>query len=151
MGTIEEEIKQSKKFSSSQERAYVNLVFTANQMADRLREIFEPHDITNQQFNVLRILRGSGQSPLFCNQIKEVMIDKNPDITRLCNRLEDKGLVSRSFNESNRRQVNVTITKKGLDLLSDLDPIVINHMASLTRLNEQEADTLCELLDRMRG
>ncbi len=151
MKTIEEEIKQTKGFSSPQERAYVNLIFTSNQMVDRLREVLEAHDITIQQFNVLRILRGAGPKPLFCNQIKDVMLDKNPDITRLCNRLEDKGLLNRSFNENNRRQVNVTITPKGLDLLTGLDPVVLGHMANLTRLNEDEAGVLCGLLDKMRG
>lgn len=150
MRTIEEEIKQTKEFRSLQERAYVNLIYTSNQLADRLREVFEEHDITNQQFNVLRILRGAGPKPLFCNQIKEVMLDKNPDITRLCNRLEDKGLVTRSFNESNRRQVNVTITPKGLELLTSLDPVVEKHMRALTGLSEQEAEQLCTLLDKMR-
>lgn len=149
--TIEEEIKQRKGFANNKQKAYVNLIYTANTLADRFRCMFEKYDITQQQFNVLRILNGSDPEPLFCNQIKDVMLDKNPDVTRLCDRLAAKNLIARHLNTRNRRKMNITITEEGKQLLGQIEPGMMAHMSSMGQLTEEEAETLSALLDKFRG
>ncbi len=147
---IEEEIKQRKKFVSNKEKALVNLLFTSNWYNNTSNDLFKAHDMTTQQYNVLRILRGQLPSAVTCGEIKEVMLDKNPDLTRLIDRLVQKELVIRSFNENNRRQVLVKISKKGLSLLIKIDPEV-NKQTESFKINEKEAELLSNLLDKLRG
>jgi DNA-binding MarR family transcriptional regulator len=147
---IEEEIKQRKKFVSNKEKALVNLLFTSNWYNNSSNDLFKTHDMTTQQYNVLRILRGQLPAAVTCGEIKEVMLDKNPDLTRLIDRLVQKDLVIRSFNENNRRQVLVKISKKGLALLTKIDPEV-NKQTESFKINEKEAELLSNLLDKLRG
>src|SRR5690606_34034541 len=85
-------------------------------------QVFKQFDITHQQYNVLRILRGRKGEPACCGEVKEVMLDKNPDITRLSDRLITKGFIERSTNPQNRREVQLSITEEGLKLLEKVDP-----------------------------
>jgi DNA-binding MarR family transcriptional regulator len=147
---IEEAIKQ-KKFNNSQEKAWINLIYTYNQLSGKLEELFKRFDLTHQQYNVLRILRGKHPESACCGAIKEVMLDKNPDLTRLCDRLLSKGLVDRFVNEENRRQVNVGITEKGLKLLEEMEPVMKEYNNIAENLTEEEANTLSDLLDKLRG
>jgi len=147
---IEEAIKQ-KKFNSSKEKAWVNLIYTYNQLSGQLEELFKRFDLTQQQYNVLRILRGKHPECTSCGAIKEVMLDKNPDLTRLCDRLLNKGLVDRFVNEDNRRQVNVGITQKGLKLLDEIEPFIKANSRIAENLTEEEAEQLSDLLDKLRG
>jgi DNA-binding MarR family transcriptional regulator len=147
---IEQEIKQNKKFISNKEKALVNLLYTSNWYNTSSTGLLKDFEITVQQYNVLRILRGKFPNTTTCGEIKEVMLDKNPDLTRLVDRLVQKEFVVRSFNENNRRQVLVKISKKGLNLLSKLDPIIEKQTES-TNITEKEAETLSNLLDKLRG
>jgi len=147
---IEEAIKQ-KKFESAQQKAWVNLIYTFNCLNDQVNQAFKDFDITQQQYNVLRILRGRFPEPASCASVKEVMLDKNPDLTRLCDRLVSKGLIERDLNADNRRQVVLKITNPGLELLKEIDPVMKKYNKSLNNLSEKEAEKLSELLDKLRG
>ncbi len=147
---IEEELK-SGKFRSAKHKALVNVLFTEVWFNNKLREIFKDFSITSQQYNVLRILNGS--YPKFMNPkaIKEVMIDKNPDLTRLCDRLLSMGLIEREINESNRRKMDIRINANGISMLKKMDPSIRAIEDNLTGLNEKEAELLSALLDKMRS
>ncbi len=147
---IEQAIKQNKKFHSNKEKIIVNLLYTYNWYNTIMVDFFKAYEITEQQYNVLRILRGQHPNAITCGAVKEVMLDKNPDLTRLIDRLVQKELVTRIFNESNRRQVLVKISKKGLLTLSKIDPEMIAQSDQIN-LTEKEAETLSNLLDKMRG
>ena len=151
MAVFEEEIKQSKKFPSEQERAIVNLIYTSNRLHDELNTLFIRHGLTHQQYNVLRILRGRYPDPLNCTAIREVMLDKSPDVTRLCDRLEAKELVARKENKENRREIHIKITRKGLTLLENIEPLMRDHMVEVANITEEEATQLNLLLDKLRG
>ncbi len=147
---LEDEIKQS-KFTSSQQKVLVNIIFTANWVNARLSDIIKSHNITLQQYNVLRILRG--KYPKWANpgEIKAVMLDKNPDLTRLCDRMCVQGLISRTIDEANRRKMNICITDKGLEVLEQIDPEIHKIEQMMVHLQDAEAEHLSDLLDRLRG
>lgn len=147
---IEDSIKQ-KKFESAQHKANINLIYTFNWMMDNMNEIFKEFDITHQQYNVLRILNGKYPNEITAGEIKEVMLDKNPDLTRLSDRLLNKELITRGYNETNRRQVLIKITPKGIDLLKEIEPIMKKRGKNLNHLTESDANLLSDLLDKLRG
>lgn len=147
---IEELIRQ-KKFGSEQERAWINMIYTFNRLTDRVSQVFKQFGITQQQYNVLRILKGRNGEMACCAEVKEVMLDKNPDLTRLCDRLVTKGLIKREVNENNRREVGLCITKQGLDLLEEISPQLEKHNRFMDNLSDKEADELSALLDKLRG
>ncbi len=147
---FEDAIKQY-VFQSPQQKAILNLLYTAawaNGVSECLLKGFE---LTPQQFNVLRILRGRHPQPLCAGEIKAVMMDKNPDLTRLCDRLVAKSLIERELNDTNRRQVMISITPAGLDLLARIDPTFEKGAHEFRHLSDADATALCELLDRLRG
>ncbi|MFL5753621.1 MAG: MarR family winged helix-turn-helix transcriptional regulator [Bacteroidia bacterium] len=146
---IDEAIKQ-KKFDSPVHKAMVNVIYTYNWLSNLWTAFFEQYEITEQQYNVLRILRGRYPNSICAGDIKEVMLDKNPDLTRLCDRLVKKGLIERQYNEFNRRQVLIRITKTGLDLLRHIDP-GMKKQAKKIKLSDKEAELLSDLLDKIRG
>lgn len=146
---IEDAVKQ-KTFESPQTKAWINLVYTYNQSMDRINQVFKQFGITHQQYNVLRILRGRRGEPACCGEVKEVMLDKNPDLTRLSDRLVAKGLIDRGTNPNNRREIELTITVKGLKLLEQVDPELEKHNGFLFRLSNDEAEKLSELLEKIR-
>jgi DNA-binding MarR family transcriptional regulator len=147
---IEEEIKQS-KFVSPVHKAIVNLMFTNGWFENQLRDVFKDHQLTNQQYNVLRILRGKYPESLNPSEIKAVMIDKNPDLTRLCDRLSTMGLIDRCIDGENRRKMNIKINEKGLEILEKIDPAMDAFHLSINNISEKEAEQLSQLLDKMRG
>jgi DNA-binding MarR family transcriptional regulator len=147
---IEEALRQ-KKFNTPQEKAWVNLIFSSNYLIDISNNIFKQFDLTSQQYNVLRILKGRHPDNASCSSVKEVMLDKNPDLTRLCDRLVTKGLIVRDTDDNNRRQVNLRITEAGIALLDKIKPCITEHNHSLKNLSDEEAETLSNLLDKMRG
>lgn len=146
---IEEELKSS-KFRSSKHKAIVNVLFTEAWINNRLRELFKNFKITSQQYNVLRILRGAYPEFMNPKAIKEVMIDKNPDLTRLCDRLLSLGLIDRCINAENRRMMDIQINQKGLDMLEKMEPSIKNIENNLIGLTEEDAETLSQLLDKLR-
>ena len=150
MGTIEEAIKQS-KFNNEYEKAVVNILFTASWLDGQHIHNLKPFGISPQQFNVLRILRGSVPNALRLADITERMIDKNSNATRLVEKLRQKNLVKREVCKNNRRQVDIWITQKGLDLLAELDKLSEQWREALNNISKEEAQHLNTCLDKIRG
>lgn len=145
-----DEIKQTRPFDSVRQEAVVGLLRTADILQQRFARICEPHGITPQQYNVLRILRGARPDPLPTMEIADRMIERTPGITRLLDRLENKGLVSRERCADDRRQVLCTITPRGLALLEALDePVSEADTTALGMLDDEEVVRLVEVLDRV--
>jgi DNA-binding MarR family transcriptional regulator len=146
---IEKEIHQS-KFRNEFQKAAINLVFTYNWLNERTKMIFDRYDITSQQFNILRILRGAG-APLSTLQIRERMLDRMSDTSRIVDRLVRKGLLKKNICKSDRRLVDIVITEKGRKLLSLLDQCSGEMDSILQNLSPEDAETLNELLDKLRS
>jgi len=150
--TITRELKQKKPFPTKAEEAAVTLLRTADVVRRLIATVIEPHGITSQQYNVLRILRGAGERGLPTLEIAERMIESTPGITRLIDRLETKKLVARERCLTDRRQVFCRITASGLSLLTALDvPIVDATDTALGVLKKNELASLIDLLDRTRA
>lgn len=146
---IEEDIRLLRKVSVK-EKTFVNIVFTYNTIIQQFEEFLKPYDITSQQYNVLRILKG--QHPRSCNMgyIKDVMLDKNPDLTRLSNRLVLKQLIKKNHNLNNKREILINLTPKGLKTLDVIAEDIIGFMENIIALNEAEAEIVSDLLDKLR-
>ena len=147
---FEDEIKQT-KFIDPNQKAHLNVMFTANWLADRSKQVLKPFGITHQQYNVLRILKGKYPTACAASDIKEVMLDKGPDLTRLIDRLLTKGFVTREVCEENRRKVDIAINEKGLALLEQINPKLESEMQKMEQLDDEQADLLCQLLDKIRS
>ncbi|MCX2744642.1 MarR family transcriptional regulator [Mangrovivirga sp. M17] len=147
---IEEAIK-TKGLKDNYEKLFVNVIYTSNWFKSKLKELFKPYGITQTQYNVLRILRGKYPEPCNPGYITGVMIEKMSDVTRLIDRLIEKKLVKRKVCETNRRMVEVYITKEGLELLERLEPVVEKSRDDLKVLTDEEANQLSHLLDKLRG
>lgn len=147
---IEEAIRQKKPFRNAYQRAIVNMIYTTNWLTDHLREHLKPFGITIQQYNVLRILRGAGK-PISTSDIRERLLDKMADTSRMVDRLCQKGLVLRTICPSDKRLVDVTLSKEGEKLLAKLDQLDNQMDEAITNLTEDEAGKLSELLDKLRG
>jgi DNA-binding MarR family transcriptional regulator len=128
----------------------VNLIYTYNWAMEKSKRFFEKADLTPQQFNILRILRGSGK-PLSTMQIRQRMLDKMSDTSRIVDRLLKKELVSKVVCPNDRRLVDITISDKGMKLLQELDHYNDEMDALLGAVNEEEAKTLNHLLDKLRS
>ncbi|QQL50780.1 MarR family winged helix-turn-helix transcriptional regulator [Mucilaginibacter ginkgonis] len=146
---IDDEIKG--KFEDNHHRAVVNLNYTYGWINNKLRGQFEKYNLTTQQFNVLRILRGQLPNAATVNLLKERMVDKMSDASRIVDRLIQKGLVSRCTNNKDRRAVDVHITDQGLELLSQMDIEVKTKDWLSDHLTDDEAEQLSSLLDKLRG
>lgn len=147
---IEEEI-QTKKFINERHKATINIVFTSNWITGILEKRANAKQITLQQFNVLRILRGQHPRPATNSLLKERMLDKMPDVSRIIDRLVAKGLVSRGKCDKDRRAVDVKITQKGLDTLAELEESMLMMDILQENISEKECQRLNELLDKLRG
>ncbi len=147
---IDDAIKS--KFQSSWHRAVVNVRYTSNFFATRQSKFMAEYGLSIAQFNILRILRGAKQS-ISVNDVKNRMVEKSPNTTRLMDKLFDKGLINRVRCEHDRRVVFVEITDSGLALLSDIDGEINNERSLMTssNLTDEEANQLSDLLDKMRG
>jgi len=139
----------SSKFRNEYHKAIVNIIFTNNWIMERTKEIFERADITSQQYNILRILRGA-KEPLSTLQIRQRMLDKMSDTSRIVDRLLKKELVKKVVCVSDKRLVDVTITPKGLDLLTELDKYNDELDNVLCSISEEEVCALNQLLDKIR-
>lgn len=149
---LQKELKQTRPFASLEEAVILNLARTAEYVGSRAAEFFKRADLTPTQYNALRILRGAGAEGLTCGDVSERMVTKDSDITRLLDRLERRGLVSRERPEDNRRVVLARITDEGLRLLAGLDDAVNEHNHRLAgHLGKAQLETLNELLEAMRG
>ncbi len=146
---IEEAIQQKLPFRNMHQKAVVNLIYTTNWLQDRLREHLKPYDITVQQYNVLRILRGANK-PISTSDIRERLLDKMSDTSRMVDRLCQKGLVARSTCPSDKRLVDVVLSEAGQQLLTNLDQINEEIDNILGKLSDEQAHQLSDLLDRIR-
>ncbi|HUM66237.1 MAG TPA: MarR family transcriptional regulator [Chitinophagaceae bacterium] len=147
---IDQDIHQS-KFRNVHQKAGLNLMYTYGWVMERIKELFATEDITPQHFNILRILRGSHPQPLSTLQIRERMLDKMSDTSRIVDRLITKGLVKKAICKTDRRLVDVLITEKGRKMLERLDLRQDELDNIVGNLSEKEATTLSELLDKLRG
>lgn len=148
---LREEIKQTKPFGSLEEEVFVGLQRTADALGRVAAEVLRPVQLSVTQYNVLRILRGAGADGVACREVGERMITRDPDLTRLLDRLEARGLVARARGRKDRRVVLTRITEEGLKLLRGLDQAVTeSHRAALGHLGERRLKALAELLDRAR-
>jgi DNA-binding MarR family transcriptional regulator len=146
---IENDIQQA-KFRSPHQKAAINLIYTVSWMRDKTKAIFEAEDVTSQQFNILRILRGSYPQPLSTLQIRERMLEKMSDTSRIVDRLIAKGLVKKLVCKNDRRLVDVVISDKGKKLLERLDARQDEIDGVLKNLSEKDANILSDLLDKLR-
>ncbi len=147
---LEEELKQT-RFKDEYQRAMLNIIFTGNWLEVWTTQVLKQYDLSSQQFNVLRILRGSSPRPLNLLDIQERMMDRMSNATRLVEKLRQKGLLTRKQCDSNRRKVEIEITEKGQALLKELDPVMEkNHLELTKKLTVAEVNTINELLDKLR-
>ncbi len=148
---LQSELKQTRPFQSIYQEATLSVMKTADLLRRQLTRQLEPHEITPQQYNVLRILRGAGKAGLPTLSIGERLIEETPGMTRLLDRLEFKGLVRRVRCEQDRRQVLCYITGGGEALLATLDPLLAaNEKEMAGALTGVEAEALVVLLEKMR-
>ena len=147
---LEKDIKQQ-HFTSENQKLIINLVFTNNWLTEKIRDFLSTADITLQQFNILRILRGSHPQPLSTLTIRERMLDKMSDTSRIVDRLVLKGLVDKKTCPSDKRLVDISITKEGKKVLATIDQKEKEVMAVVANLNQEEMEILNGLLDKMRG
>ncbi len=150
-GRIRVELKQNKPFDGLEQEAFLNIQRTADDLLQTLSLGLRPYAVSPPQYNVLRILRGAEPSGLCCREIGDRMITRDPDITRLLDRLERRGLVGRGRDKKDRRVVTARITSSGLELLADLDePIARLGRDQLGHLGKPQLVQLIELLERVR-
>ncbi len=147
--SIEEDISQP-KFRNEFQKGVINLIYTYNWMNEKMKALFDKEKITAQQFNILRILRGAGK-PLSTLQIRQRMLDKMSDTSRIVDRLIVKGLVSKTVCPDDKRLVDVSISDKGMKLLEKMDKYENDMDAVFGNLSNAEAKTLNNLLDKIRS
>jgi len=147
---LEDDIRQQ-KFGSEHQKAAINILYTGSWIYNGNATRLKKYNITPEQFNVLRILRGSHPSKLMLAEITNRMIDKSSNATRLVEKLRQKGLVKRDVCESNRRQVDISITDKGLTLMKAVDSEEGDWVDTLKNISRTEATELNRLLDKLRG
>lgn len=147
---LESEIMQ-KEFQSEYYKAIVNVVYTYNWMIEKHTKLLRPYDISLQQYNILRILRGQHPNPATVKLIKARMLDKMSDVSRLVEKLRIKGFADRHICQHDRRNVDVCITEKGLELLKELDPKEKEMAELMSNLSKNEIKQLNMYLDKLRG
>ena len=150
MGKIEEAIKQA-QFKDVYNKAVVNLLYTHSYLVGFQTSVLKPQDISPEQYNVLRILRGQQGKPATIAAIQERMLNTMSNASRLVDKLKAKDLVKRDECPENRRKVDVIITDKGLHLLDLLEPQIAILNKKVIHLEEAELDLLNGLLDKLRG
>jgi DNA-binding MarR family transcriptional regulator len=146
---LENDINQP-KFSSEHQKAAVNIIYTHNWLMERMKKIFETEDLTSQQFNILRILRGA-REPLSICTIRERMLDRMSDASRIVDRLIKKNLVKKTINKFDKRLVSVTISPRGMALLKKMDERDDEMNNIVAKISPAEARTLNKMLDKIRG
>lgn len=150
MGKIEEAIKQS-EFKDSYNKVVVNLLYTHSYLVSFQTAVLKPLDLSPEQYNVLRILRGQHGKPVTIAAIQERMLNSMSNASRLVDKLKAKKLVKREECPLNRRKVDVVISAKGMALLDELEPQITNMNKKAIHLEDQEIALLNELLDKLRG
>ncbi|HSJ65145.1 MAG TPA: MarR family transcriptional regulator [Gemmatimonadaceae bacterium] len=145
------DIRQSKPFSSLEQEAFLNVLRTEAELSDSFERVLRPFGISGAQYNVLRILRGSDAGGLCRNEIRDRLLTRMPDVTRLLDRMEDAGLITRSRSAEDRRQVTTQLTRRGRELVDELDSAVADeHRRRLGHLDHEQLRALVELLTLAR-
>lgn len=147
---LEQDLRQE-RFDNVYEKMVVNIFFTESWLANLNASRLKPFGLTPEQYNVLRILRGSHPKPMMLADITSRMIDRNSNATRLVEKLKSKGLVNREICETNRRQVDISITESGLGVLTKIDEGLDRWLQNLKRIPQSEVETLNAILDKLRG
>lgn len=149
---LQAEIKQKRAFASLEEEVFLSLLRTADLLAQNLESLLKASGLSGTQYNVLRILRGAGSGGLTCGETSKRMLTHDPDMTRLFDRLEKRGLMQRERDTRDRRVVTSRITKEGLQLLDGLDkPVLQLHRRRFASMLERDLKTLRKLLEGVRG
>jgi DNA-binding MarR family transcriptional regulator len=148
--SLEQDIQQE-KFSNEHEKAAINILFTGSWLSTVNGARLKKHGVTQEQFNVLRILRGNHPKTMMLSEITSRMIDKSSNCTRLVEKLRQKGLLKREICENNRRQVDISITEKGLTVLKKIDAEAETWLSTLRGISKTEAQELNRILDKLRG
>jgi DNA-binding MarR family transcriptional regulator len=149
---LREEIKQTRPFNSLEQEAMLSIERTAAVLGHSLAEALKGYGVTPTQYNALRILRGAGEEGLCRNEVRDRLVARVPDVTRLLDRLEEMGLIARERDASDRRLVTTRITREGLKLLARLDgPVAEAHERQLGHMDERSLRTLIDLLAKARG
>jgi DNA-binding MarR family transcriptional regulator len=147
---LEDEIQQ-KNFKNAKHRAMLNLLFTASWLQCMQSRFFKEYGLSQQQYNVLRILRGQKGQAISVNGIQERMLDRSSNASRLIDKLKEKKLVERVVSKNDRRQMDIIINKTGLDLLQTIDEEMNDFETSIGKITEKEADELNRLLEKIRN
>jgi DNA-binding MarR family transcriptional regulator len=150
--TLRQELKQNKPFISLEQEALLSVVRTSAELMDRFELFLRPHGITATQYNVLRILRGAEPEGLCRNELRDRMLTRMPDVTRLLDRMEEAGLVERTRDTDDRRMVTSRITPKARQILATLDPLVAeNEKHFFSGISRDQIQTLIDVLDAVRN
>lgn len=147
---IEDEIKQ-KKFASEFHKVQVNIIFTSSWLSGQMALLMKPYGISTQQFNILRILRGQHPNPAPLKLLTERMIDKMSNTSRLVEKLVQKKLVERKICKDNRRQIDILLTEKGMDLINRVSDEIDKYFKKKQEITNEEAKELNRILDKLRG
>jgi DNA-binding MarR family transcriptional regulator len=148
---LQKELKQKKPFASREEEAYLSILRSAEALSWAVTELLKGADLTPTQYNALRILRGAGEEGASCSEVGERMVTKDSDITRLLDRLERRGLITRERGIEDRRRITTRITDDGLSLLAELDePVIELQRRQLGHLGAKRLSALIELLNATR-
>lgn len=146
---LEEEIKQS-HFKNEYQKLAVNIIYTHGWLMHKQSSFFDKFELTPSQYNILRILRGQYPNPLSVNLLKERMLDKMSDTSRLVERLRKKGLLERKICQNDRRKADVKITEKGLTLLKEADVLDNYFIELFSKITKDEAEMINSILDKIR-
>ena len=146
---IEEAIQQKRPFRNAYQKVIVNLIYTQNWVTGQLQQYLKPYGITMKQYNVLRILKGAGK-PITTSTIRERLLDKMSDASRMVERLHQRGLVVRTTCPTDKRLVDVSLSKEGEQLLAAMSKFEGKMDDIVGHLSETEAEQLSELLDKLR-
>jgi DNA-binding MarR family transcriptional regulator len=147
---LEKDIQQV-KFENEHQKASINILYTGSWLYNVNASYLKKFSITPEQFNVLRILRGNHPTPMMLSEITARMIDKNSNCTRLVEKLRQKGFITREICKANRRQVDIAITEKGLQVLKRIDADQPEWMRAMENISKADAKELNRILDKLRG
>jgi len=142
---------QQARFKDNYHKAIVNLFYTSNYFRDSHMQVFGRYEIQGQHFNILRILNGKHPEPVSPGYIKEVMLDKGRDLTRLMDKLVNMGWVNRMICPENKRKMNITLTESGYEMVKKISDEVNEMDGTLRTLADEDYEILSSLLDKMRG
>jgi DNA-binding MarR family transcriptional regulator len=152
VGTLRKEIKQVKAWSSREEEAFLNLLRTADVLSRGEAVVLKSANLSPNQYNALRILRGAGPDGVTCSEIGDRLIERDPDVTRMIDKLEERGLMRRTRDSRDRRVYRNAITATGLELLAALDePLGAIHKRQMGHLGQEKLATLISLLEEARS